>query len=69
MTKDMTQAEFVQAVQVEMDLGEKSLSPSKIKAVLVAAGAVRPGLRWVQRVRRCVRLKHYYQLRSGPAAL
>ena len=37
---NLTQAGFIQAVQVEMDLGEKSLSPSKIKAVLVAAGAV-----------------------------
>ena len=36
----MTQAEFIQAVQVNMDLGEKTLPKAKIKAVLDAAGAV-----------------------------
>jgi DNA-binding protein HU-beta len=36
----MTRAEFVQAVQVKMDLGENSLGKSKINAVLAAAGAV-----------------------------
>jgi DNA-binding protein HU-beta len=36
----MTRAEFVQAVQVEMDFGENSLTKNKIHAVLTAAGAV-----------------------------
>ncbi|MDR2055636.1 MAG: HU family DNA-binding protein [Desulfovibrio sp.] len=44
MIPTLTQAEFIRAVQVEMDLGEKSLSPSKIKAVLAAAGSVARGL-------------------------
>jgi DNA-binding protein HU-beta len=36
----MTRAEFAQAVQVAMDLGEKGLTQSKISAVLAAAGKV-----------------------------
>jgi DNA-binding protein HU-beta len=40
MAKGLTQAEFIRAVQVEMDLGEKTLPGAKVKAVLDAAGAV-----------------------------
>ena len=36
----MTRAEFIQAVQVEMDLGEKTLPRSKVNAVLAAAWTV-----------------------------
>jgi DNA-binding protein HU-beta len=36
----MTRAEFIQAVQVEMGLGENSLGKNRINAVLTAAGTV-----------------------------